>query len=92
MKAEIEVPLPSGIFCKIRPVRFIDKLIAYHAKMPDLEPGTIFTLVLMSRCCTFDGEVWTVEQIADMEPQDGDTVSGHLLKYMSGPIQGSTPS
>lgn len=93
----IEITLPSGIFARIRPVKFLDNLVAgtqareievAHAKdANELRGAPMFAVVLIARCVIFDDRQFTVEQVLDLDSRDTNKLCEALLPYLTGPIR-----
>lgn len=97
-RTPIEITLPSGIFARIRPVQFIDGLIA-SARSNELEkviagtPGDsragvpMYVAALIAQVVLFDDQVYSIQQVLDLDSRDAGPVCDALLPYMKGPMR-----
>jgi hypothetical protein len=94
-KWPIEITLPSGKFCTIRRVTFIDRAIALAIaakSSPEFDDTGLdttmkFVFVLISRVCLIDGAPVTPAQVGELDPQDGDAICTKLGQFLQGPVR-----
>lgn len=93
----IEITLPSGIFAKIRPAKFLDSLSAGVAaareeaamkERCDPDAGVnLFVPALIARVVCFDDEQWTIQQVLELDSRDSTALFNALGPYLSGPVR-----
>lgn len=94
----IEIALPSGLFARIRPVRFVDGLIAnqrardaetvYAAAPGDDRAGIpLYVAALIARCVLFDDAAFTIEQVLDLDARDSGALLNAMGPFLTGPIR-----
>jgi hypothetical protein len=99
----IEVTLPTGLFCAIRPGTLADKLGAHFdcrsadalaavaEQVPDADADThakaLWIACIISRLCLFDGERWSPARVLAMDSRDSDAVLDHVMPYLAGPVR-----
>lgn len=99
MNQIVEIPLPSGIFARMRPINFLDRLSVYTAVSEGIpakirdecgsekSANTIYTLALLTaRAVTFDGERRDWEYVLDLDGRDAEALWTKLGPLLNGPV------
>jgi hypothetical protein len=97
----IEVALPSGVFARIRPARFIDKLLASVDQEKllaeieregtgderDLGKGNAWVVCIIARMVIFDDKRLTPREVLLLDSRDSDALLNYMLPYLNGPVR-----
>lgn len=95
----IEIPLPSGVFARIRPLTFLDRLRVHLAVADGVPPMIAETVdsekdaravyvlaMLTSFAVTFDGERKSWDWVLGIDGRDAEALWAKLGPMLNGPV------